>query len=134
MKAKLFFSWLLRIISAVILFQTLYFKFTGHPESIALFSKLGAEPWGRIGTGILELVAGILIILPRTVWVGALLGLGLIVGAIFSHLLIIGIESGDDGGLLFGLAIVVFICCALLLFIYKPQVIGFLNKLKRAKI
>jgi putative oxidoreductase len=59
MKFTNIISWGLRIIAAVILLQTLYFKFTGHPESIALFTKLGMEPWGRIGTGFIGAVFGI---------------------------------------------------------------------------
>ena len=63
--------WILRIIAAVILLQTLYFKFTGQPESVTLFTTLGMEPWGRIGTGIFELIGSILILIPRTTLPGA---------------------------------------------------------------
>lgn len=114
-------TWLLRIVAAVILLQTLYFKFTGHPESVALFTKLGVEPWGRIGTGVIELVAGILLLLPATVFIGAFLGIGLMSGAILSHLTIIGISSGDDGGQLFIMAILVWVICLILLLLFLPQ-------------
>ena len=77
MKLKIISSWLLRIIAAVILLQTLYFKFSGHPESVELFTQLGVEPWGRIATGIIELIAGALLIIPATAFIGALLGAGL---------------------------------------------------------
>lgn len=107
MQVKTILFWGARIIAAVILLQTLYFKFTGHPESVALFSKLGVEPWGRIATGVFELVAGILLLLPATAFWGGLLGVGLMFGAIGSHLLVIGIESQGDGGYLFMLAILV---------------------------
>ena len=116
MKISKLLSWALRIIAAVILLQTLYFKFTAQPESVELFTKLGVEPWGRIGTGIIELIAGILLLLPATVWLGALLGIGLMAGAIASHLFVIGIESQGDGGQLFGLAVIVLICCTLIAF------------------
>jgi len=106
--------WSLRIIAAVILLQTLYFKFTGQPESVELFSKLGVEPWGRIGTGIIELIAAVLLLIPVTVWIGAILGIGLMTGAILSHLFVIGIESQQDGGQLFGLACIVLGCCVIL--------------------
>lgn len=121
MSLKVIFSWLLRIAAAVILLQTLYFKFTGHPESVELFTKLGVEPWGRIGTGIIELIASVLLLLPATVFTGAFLGCGLMAGAILSHLTVIGIESKGDGGQLFILAIVVLICCLILLLLHKQQ-------------
>ena len=102
-------SWLLQIVVAVILFQTLFFKFTGAKESIYIFTKLGMEPWGRIGSGIVELFAVILILYPRTVTLGAIVAAGVISGAIFSHLTKLGIVVQDDGGLLFFLALAVFI-------------------------
>jgi putative oxidoreductase len=104
-------SLVLRIVAAVILLQTLYFKFTGAPESVDLFTKLGVEPWGRIGTGIVELFTGILLLIPSTAFLGAFLGMGVMTGAIGSHLLVLGIESAGDGGTLFILAIVVFVAC-----------------------
>jgi uncharacterized membrane protein YphA (DoxX/SURF4 family) len=116
-------SWTLRLIAAIILLQTLYFKFTGQPESVELFSKLGVEPWGRIGTGVIELIASILLLIPSTVIIGAFLGVGLMGGAILSHLLVIGIESNADGGQLFMLAFVVLISCMALLFLHKSQVV-----------
>ena len=122
--------WLLRIVAAVILLQTLYFKFTGHPESVALFTKLGVEPWGRIGTGVIELVAGILLLLPATVFIGAFLGIGLMSGAILSHLTIIGISSGDDGGQLFIMAILVWVICLILLLLFLPQGKSLLQSMK----
>lgn len=97
-------SWICQIVAALILAQTLFFKFTGAPESRYIFSTLGAEPWGRIGTGVLELVAVILILNPRTAAMGAVLALGLMGGAIMSHLTKLGIVVQGDGGLLFGLA------------------------------
>lgn len=121
MNIKTILYWLLRIVAAVILLQTLYFKFTGHPESVALFTKLGVEPWGRIGTGVIELIAGILLLLPATVFIGAFLGIGLMSGAILSHLTVIGIKSDNDGGQLFILAIIVWIACAILLLLYQQQ-------------
>jgi putative oxidoreductase len=128
MRLKIVLSWLLRIAAAVILLQTLYFKFTGHPESVELFTKLGVEPWGRIGTGIIELIAGILLLIPSTVFIGAMLGAGLMAGAIVSHLTAIGISSGGDGGALFILAIVVMLCCSILLLLHKQQGIALFNR------
>ncbi|EMM93019.1 DoxX-like family protein [Leptospira interrogans serovar Pyrogenes str. L0374] len=91
----------LRGIVAFIFLQTLFYKFTGAPESVAIFSKLGIEPWGRIGTGILELIVSILLFIPGWSWLGSLLGLGLMLGAILSHVFVIGIEQENDGGFLF---------------------------------
>jgi len=101
MKLSSILSWILRIIAAVILLQTLYFKFIPHPESVELFTKLGIEPWGRIGTGIIELIVNALLIIPSTVFLGAFPGIGLMAGAIASHLLVIGVVSKGDGGQLF---------------------------------
>ncbi|MBL7814773.1 MAG: DoxX family protein [Saprospiraceae bacterium] len=120
-------SWIAALIAAVILLQTLYFKFTAQPESVYIFSKLGLEPYGRIGSGVSELLAGILLLIPRTrIW-GALLGLGIISGAIVSHLFVLGIEVQNDGGQLFFLALAVFISCFLIVFMQKEEVI---NKFK----
>lgn len=128
MKLKTILSWALRIVAALILLQTLYFKFTGHPESVELFTKLGVEPWGRIGTGIIELIASILLLVPSTVFAGAFLGVGLMGGAIVSHLTVIGIESKGDGGQLFMLAITVMICCLIVLLLHKQQGIDLFNR------
>ncbi len=97
-------SWSLRIIPAIILLQTLAFKFTAHPDSVALFTQLGLEPIGRIGIGSLELVAGILLLIPATSRFGALLASGLMFGAVASHLTILGINYNGDGGALFAMA------------------------------
>lgn len=129
MKLVNIISWLLRITAAVILLQTLYFKFTGQPESVELFTKLGVEPWGRIGTGVIELIASILLLVPATVVIGAFLGVGLMAGAILSHLTVIGIESQGDGGQLFMLAIVVLICCLLLLVWHRKEGINLIHKI-----
>jgi uncharacterized membrane protein YphA (DoxX/SURF4 family) len=131
MKLKVILSWALRIVAALILLQTLYFKFTGHPESVELFTKLGVEPWGRIGTGIIELIASALLLIPSTVFIGAFVGVGLMAGAIASHLLVIGIASKGDGGQLFMLAITVMICCLVTLVLYKNQGTALWNKLKK---
>ncbi len=102
-------------ITAIIFLQTLYFKFTAHPDSVYIFSKLGMEPWGRIGVGVAELITAILLLIPRTTGIGALLGLGTISGAIFFHLFILGIEVNGDHGKVFYLALIVFFACILIL-------------------
>ena len=125
MKLQVLFVWVLRILAALIMLQTLYFKFTSQPESIEIFTRLGMEPWGRIGTGVLELVAALLILYPRTTGIGALLGCGLMAGAIFFHLTKLGIEVGGDS-ILFIYAVIVFACCAILLVIHRAQILRYL--------
>jgi hypothetical protein len=116
------FLWAIKFLAVIILLQTLYFKFTAAEESVYIFSTLGAEPYGRIGSGIVELIASILILMPRTTLLGALLGLGTMFGAITSHLFILGIEVKNDGGTLFALAIITFLCCAFLVFQNKNKI------------
>lgn len=116
------FSWILRVISAAILLQTLYFKFTGAPESVYIFTKVGAGPGGRIGSGIIELIAAILLLTPRFTWLGSLLALGVMAGAILSHLTILGIEVQGDRGLLFGLALTVFVATGINLFLHRTEI------------
>jgi uncharacterized membrane protein YphA (DoxX/SURF4 family) len=122
MKIMNYVSWAFQIAAAIILLQTLYFKFTGAPESVYIFSKLHAEPYGRIGSGIFELLAAILLLIPRFSWLGALLAMGVMSGAIISHLTILGIEVQGDKGELFILALVVFVCSAVVLFIKRHQI------------
>ncbi|MGL1885069.1 MAG: DoxX family protein [Reichenbachiella sp.] len=116
----------LRVLIAIILIQTLRFKFTGHPDSVYIFSQIGMEPYGRIGIGILEMIAGILILIPKTAWLGALMTLGVIGGAIFMHLTQLGIEVKGDNGTLFYTAIAVFILSAIALWMNK-KAIPYLN-------
>jgi putative oxidoreductase len=114
-------SWFLRLAVAAILLQTLYFKFTGAPESVYIFETLGLEPHGRIGSGVAELVASVLLLWPgRVVW-GAGLALGVITGAIGSHLTKLGIEVQGDGGLLFGMAVFVWVASAVLLVLHRAE-------------
>ena len=119
-KAKTF-SWIAQVVAAVILGQTLFFKFTGAEESIALFEKLGAEPFGRYGTGILELIAVGLLLRSRTAALGAVLSAGLMVGAVGSHLGPLGIEWYDDGGFLFALAVTTLVCSSLVVFLRRSE-------------
>ena len=96
---------ILRVAVAIILLQTLWFKFRAHPDSVYIFSKVGLEPYGRIGIGVVELIAALLILYPKTSWLGAALTVGVIAGAIFMHLTKLGIEVQGDGGTLFYLAV-----------------------------
>lgn len=115
---------ILKLIAAIIMLQTLFFKFTGAQESIELFTKVAGENEAamRIGTGVLELIASILLFVPKRTWLGAFLGIGLMGGAIFSHLTKIGIEHNGDGGALFISAIVTLVASGILLFIHKKDI------------
>src|SRR5262245_48780096 len=133
-RAFLIASWALRGIAAVILLQTLFFKFTAAKESVYIFSTLGMEPWGRIGSGVAELVAAVLLLLPSTVVSGAILSLGVISGAIFFHLTKLGIAlpAVDDHGELFALAIVVFVSSLTVLILHRDE-LPFIGRLLFAR-
>ena len=119
---KKYIPFILRLIPAIILLQTLYFKFSGAPESVYIFETLGLEPVGRIGSGIAELIASILLLIPKTAWVGAGLSIGVISGAIVSHLTQLGIEVQGDGGFLFILAVIVFVFSAIVLWMNRKEI------------
>lgn len=119
--------WILRITASVILLQTLFFKFSGAEESVYIFSALGVEPYGRIGAGIAELIAAVLILLSRTTWMGAIAGTGIMTGAVLSHLFVLGIEVQNDGGLLFALAVITLLCCLGLLYFSKNKLSNLLK-------
>ncbi|MEQ8363857.1 MAG: DoxX family protein [Cyclobacteriaceae bacterium] len=128
---KLFLYWGARVIAALILLQTLFFKFSGSAESIYIFSAVGIEPWGRIGVGVLELIASVMLLISSVSWIGALLSLGLMFGAIGMHLTLLGIEVQGDGGYLFILAVAVVICSLFVLWTDKEKAITFLEHLKK---
>ncbi len=122
-------TWVLRLIAAFILLQTLFFKFSAAEESVYIFSTIGMEPWGRIGSGIVELIAAILILIPKTTWMGAFLGVAVMSGAIFFHLTKLGIIIKNDGGQLFIYALLVFVSCFVLLIIYKNDIQKFVKNI-----
>jgi uncharacterized membrane protein YphA (DoxX/SURF4 family) len=122
MKISSIIAWICRVAAAVILLQTLFFKFTAAPESVYIFTRVGLEPWRRIGSGTAELIAAILILIPATTWLGAAFALAVMLGAIFSHLTVLGIVVMNDGGLLFCLALAVAACSVVLLFLQRRRV------------
>lgn len=133
MKAKQMLLWICRIIAAVILLQTLFFKFSAAEESVYIFSKVHMEPWGRIAVGILEGIAGILLLIPRTSVYGAALATGLMTGAIFMHIFILGIEVMEDGGQLFLYALIVLFTSLYIIWTGRSQLLQHLpNKKKYA--
>jgi putative oxidoreductase len=125
--------WGARLLAALILLQTLFFKFSASAESVYIFTKVGMEPWGRIMIGILELIAGVMLIIPRTAWMGAALALGLMAGAIGMHLTLLGIDVQGDGGYLFSLALIVTVCSAYTLTKNVDKITGIVS-LMREKI
>ena len=122
------FYWGARLVAAIILLQTLFFKFTASPESVYIFTTIGMEPWGRIGVGVLELIAGVLLLLSATAWVGAGLALGLMIGALGMHLTLLGIEVQGDGGQLFIYALIVVLCSGFVLVVNKEKVLGLIKR------
>ena len=125
-------SWIfLRIIPAGIMLQTLYFKFSGAAESIYIFSTIGMEPWGRYVVGFGELVAGILLLIPKLSWLGAVLGIGLMSGALFFHFAYLGIEVQNDGGQLFTMAFAVFIACLINIVVERQRIFSAIELLKK---
>lgn len=131
MNTKDIVLWVLRLTVAVILLQTLYFKFTAHPDSVHIFSVLGVEPWGRIGLGIIELITAILILLPKTKIIGMATSLGIIIGAVFSHILVLGVNLSNDGGGLFTLAIIVLIASSGFLIMNKAEFFSIIKKFRK---
>lgn len=123
-KIGLAVSWGLQLLVAGILLQTLFFKFTGAEESVYIFTTLGVEPWGRIGSGVAELTAALLLLTPALAPFGALLTMGVMAGAVMSHLTILGIEVRGDGGLLFALALVALVASAVVAAIRREQLLA----------
>jgi hypothetical protein len=116
-------SWILRIVAAIILLQTLYYKFSAHPDSVYIFSEIGLEPYGRIGSGVAELIIGIILLfMSKHIWLGALGAMGVMTGAIFFHLTSLGIDVHNDGGTLFYMAVVVWLAGLVLLVLHKNQI------------
>ncbi len=122
MKRSEIFYWLARLIASFIMLQTLYYKFTASEESVFIFTTVGMEPWGRIGVGVLELIASVLLLIPVTVWAGSILAFGLMAGAMVMHVTLLGIEVKGDGGQLFIYALVVAACAGFSFFKSRSQV------------
>jgi hypothetical protein len=112
--------WAAQVLVALILAQTLFFKFTYAPETQVIFADRGGRPAATF-VGVIELLCVILLLMSRTAAIGAALSLLVISGAIFTHLTSLGIQVVDpatgegDGGLLFGLAVVVALGSAVVL-------------------
>jgi putative oxidoreductase len=134
MKITFILFWGARLVAAFIMLQTLYFKFSASDESVYIFTTLGMEPWGRIGVGVCELVASVLLLINRTAWLGAALATGLMLGAIGMHFTLLGIEVINDGGQLFLYAWLVLIASAYVLFFERSAWLGMLRKAKRNSV
>lgn len=121
-------SWVTAILSAIIMLQTLYFKFTAAPESVYIFTQLGLEPFGRIGVGVAELIASILLIIPKGRFSGALMGISLMMGAVIGHLTKLGIDIMNDGGYLLALCLIVLVNCLICLYLERKQLTSFVKR------
>ncbi|HTE26063.1 DoxX family protein [Flavitalea sp.] len=121
-------TWICRIVAAAIMMQTLYFKFTGAEESILIFTRVGIEPWGRYASGVAELIASVLILIPRTSVIGALMAVVIMSGALVTHLFIIGIEVAGDNGLLFIYACIVMIASIFIIYQGRRGIIAIIHK------
>jgi putative oxidoreductase len=128
-KISRYLYWAARLISVIILTQTLFFKFSAAPESVYIFTTVGIEPWGRIGVGMMELIAACLLLFNKTAWLGSILALGLMLGAIGMHLTKLGISIQGDGGYLFFLAVVVAVCSGYVLLRNKAKIESILRVL-----
>jgi uncharacterized membrane protein YphA (DoxX/SURF4 family) len=118
---------ILRWLTALILLQTLYFKFTASAESVYIFTAMDMEPWGRIGSGVAEAIIAILIMFNRTTYLAAIGGVVIMTGALYAHVAVIGYEVMGDNGMLFGMAVFVFLSCQVLLLVNRNQVIDFIR-------
>ncbi len=131
MKINEIIYWTARFIAAIIMLQTLYFKFTASDESVYIFTTVGMEPWGRYGTGIAELIASVLLLVNATAWLGAALAFGIMAGAVVMHLTVLGVEVKGDGGQLFIYALLVLVSAGYILLKNKKEIISLIEKIKR---
>lgn len=131
MKIQIILGWAAQLVAAAILFQTLFFKFSAAPESVYIFTTLGIEPWGRLGSAVAELIAVILLLWPRFATLGALLGLGVMSGAILSHPTKLGIVVQDNGGTLFFLALITTFCCVVVVYLRRDTLFALLAGVTR---
>lgn len=83
---------------------------------ISLTGSAEFEAHARIFTGVMELITAILLLVPAIAWLGSVLGIGLMIGALLSHVFFIGISINSDGGQLMFMAVVVLICCCKILY------------------
>ncbi len=130
MKTNTIILWVCRLVAAGLLLQTLFFKFSAAPESVYIFTKVGIEPWGRIGTGVAELIAGILILLPRTSVIGAVMAIGIMAGALATHLFILGIEVMGDRGQLFIYALIITLCSLYITIVERQRLLSIIKTKK----
>jgi putative oxidoreductase len=110
-RARTGLSWLAQLVAAAILGMAGLSKLSSAPDSVALFTRLGVEPWGRYLLGAVELLTALLLLWPKSAVVGGVLGMVLMLGAIATHLFRIGITYGGDPSL-FLMATVVLLASA----------------------
>ena len=121
-RSQMLTSRICRFIAAAIMGETLWFKFTAHPESVWIFSQMNMESWWRYGQGVWELLASVLLFTPRLKWLGAMLAAGAMGAAILSHIAVLGIAIRGDHGLLFGMACTTLACSLAVLWIHQQSI------------
>lgn len=137
-------KWALAIYVAFVFIQSLLFKFSGSQETVIIFNTIAdwmagiaplsaiAEPfreYGGVSVGSVELVASVMILIPKTRLLGALTALGVISGAIFFHLFtplgvnrVVDAAGNTDGGVLFFMACGVWLSSAVIIWLERRAV------------
>jgi len=82
--------WVLQIAAAGVFLMVGFLKLSGNAQLVGLFQAIGLGQWFRYLTGTLEVAGAILLLIPRTSGLGALMLVGVMVGAVMTHLFIVG--------------------------------------------
>lgn len=114
------YVWIAQLVAAAILAMTLPFKFSGAEETVRLFDTLGAGSAGRIGSAIMETLAVVMLLTPQLAALGGLLTLGLMSGAILSHIFVLGIFWDGDAQL-FAMAVIAFAAAAAVVLLRRRE-------------
>jgi putative oxidoreductase len=82
--------WLLQIAAAGMFVFVGFLKLSGNEQMVGLFAAIGLGQWFRYLTGTLEVAGAILLLIPRTSGLGALMLVGVMIGAVMTHLFVVG--------------------------------------------
>jgi putative oxidoreductase len=82
--------WILQIGAAGMFLMVGFFKLSGDPRMVGLFDAIGLGQWFRYVTGSLEVLGALLLLIPRLSGLGALLLMGVMLGAVPTHLFVVG--------------------------------------------
>lgn len=116
-------NFIIRFIVAVILLQSLYFKFSAHPQAVHIFSTLGVDPWGRYLLGGAELLIGLGLLIPKTAVLTLFSAIGLMIGAVMTHVftpvgIVVEWDGNSDNGQLFAMAVTALVLSSVSLKLY----------------